>query len=95
MCGKGYNQHRSLKLKSIIPHTGIISHSVMGKSPAEMLFGRKLRIKMPCVGRIFYGDIETRDRDSEQKHQMVEGTNQRRSDHVTAVRDSTLVLNKR
>ena len=53
-------------------------HSITGKAPSEMLFGRKLRVKIPSLGQV-YDDIETRDKDSELKHQMVEAKNCRNS----------------
>ena len=66
-------------------------HSITGKAPSEMLFGRKLRVKIPSVGQV-YDDIETRDKDSELKHQMVEAKNCRRSDHEIVVGDLVLVM---
>lgn len=51
-------------------------HSITGKSPAEMLFGRKLRTKLPNIQCLFQ-DLETRDRDSELKNSMVSQKNEK------------------
>ena len=60
------------------------------KSPAEMLFGRKLRTKLPQI-RDVIDDLETRDRDSEQKHRMVERRNTKLRPHSLRVGDMVLV----
>ncbi|XP_067949654.1 uncharacterized protein [Watersipora subatra] len=67
-------------------------NSITGKSPSEMLFGRKLRVKVPQVQDIF-GELEERDRDAEVKNQMVVKRNQNKSGHDLEVGD--LVLLKR
>lgn len=67
-------------------------HSITGKSPAEMLFGRKLRVKVPQVQDVFE-DLETRDRDAQLKNQMVAKRNASKSAHDIGVGD--LVLLKR
>lgn len=67
-------------------------HSITGKSPSEMLFGRKLRVKVPQVQDIF-GESEERDRDAEMKNQMIVKRNQNKSVHDFEVGD--LVLLKR
>jgi hypothetical protein len=66
-------------------------HSITGKTPAEMLFGRKLRTKIPHV-RDIYDDIETRDRDAEQKQQRVEARNSGKRGHDIAVGSLVLLL---
>lgn len=38
-------------------------HSITGKSPSEMMFGRRIRSKLPTVPVIIHDDGETRDRD--------------------------------
>ena len=45
-------------------------HSITGKSPAEMLFGRKLRGKLPQLSSV-YDDIETRDLDHEKNTDLL------------------------
>lgn len=57
-----------------------------------MLFGRKLRVKVPQVRDIF-GDLEERDCDTEVKSQMIVKRNGSRSPHDFEVGD--LVLLKR
>lgn len=66
-------------------------HSITGKSPAEMLFGRKLRTKLPHITDVHNDDGESRDRDQELKHSMVEVKNRHRSFHKTVVGDRVLV----
>lgn len=52
-------------------------HSVTGMSPAEMLFGRKIRTCVPEINTYRREDSEIRDRDSEKK-----GKGKRYSDGV-------------
>ena len=55
-----------------------LEHSTTGKSPAELLFGRKVRTKLPefrIDGRV---DLEVRDRDAEQKGKYAIYADQRR-----------------
>ena len=42
-------------------------HSVTGISLAELMFGRKMRTKIPQISDFTSDDIEVRDRDSEEK----------------------------
>ena len=42
-------------------------HSTTGVSPAELMFKRKIRTKLPSIQDKSVDDLETRDRDSEQK----------------------------
>ena len=44
-----------------------ITHSTTGKSPAELLFNRKLRGKLPDLSDYNQADQEVRDRDAEKK----------------------------
>lgn len=43
------------------------SHSTTGKSPAELMFGRKIRSKLPQVESVNLNDGEVRDRDAVSK----------------------------
>ncbi|KAJ8369419.1 hypothetical protein SKAU_G00094470 [Synaphobranchus kaupii] len=43
-----------------------IDHATTGKSPAELLFNRKIRGKLPDISTA-HADLEVRDRDAEQK----------------------------
>jgi len=42
-------------------------HSTTGVSPAELLFGRKIRTKIPEIADYSIDDIAVRDQDSEKK----------------------------
>ena len=42
-------------------------HTVTGKSPAELIFGRQIKTKPPQIGRERINDEEFRDRDMVQK----------------------------
>ena len=42
-------------------------HSTTGVSPAELLFGRRIRTKLPQLQEVTVED-EVRDRDSKRKH---------------------------
>ena len=43
-------------------------HSVTGKTPAELFFGRQNRDKIPSFGKIYFkDDAEVRDQDKELK----------------------------
>ncbi|KAL1021685.1 hypothetical protein UPYG_G00016520 [Umbra pygmaea] len=44
-----------------------IEHATTGKSPAELLFNRKMRGKLPDIGESSTTALEVRDRDAEQK----------------------------
>ena len=84
--GKDYKHELN---KYIVSYRNV-AHSITGKSPAEMLFGRKLRVKIP-QSRDIFNDIEVRDRDSELKHTMVESRNQGLGSHTHKVGDLVLV----
>ena len=42
-------------------------HCVTGRSPSELLFGRKMRTKIPQLNDFHMDDFEVRDRDAERK----------------------------
>mgnify|MGYP001794878679 FL=1 len=67
--------YESLVMKWLFAHRNT-PHSITGKSPSEMLFGRKVRTKLPGIQSVF-DDIETRDRDTEVKHKMVAERNRK------------------
>ena len=46
---------------------GSIGHTTTGKSPAELLFNRKMRRKLPELHADCHLDLETWDRDKEVK----------------------------
>jgi hypothetical protein len=54
-----------------------VPHTVTGKSPAEIFFGRRVRTKLPELIHEFV-DHELRDRDSEEKGKRNQYANQKR-----------------
>uniref|UniRef100_A0AAV2MLX7 Gypsy retrotransposon integrase-like protein 1 n=1 Tax=Knipowitschia caucasica TaxID=637954 RepID=A0AAV2MLX7_KNICA len=70
-----------------------IEHSTTGRSPAELLFNRKLRGKLPDIStpRI---DIEARDTDAENKGKYAEYADQRRGAKPSPVQVGDEVLLK-
>lgn len=64
-----------LELKKYLISYRNTQDSITGKSPAEMLFGRKIRTKLPQIQDKHNEDLECRDHDSELKHSMVETRN--------------------
>lgn len=89
-----YSEGRSYKeeLRKFIVAYRNTPHTVTGKTPAELLFGRKPRVKIPQI-RDILDDSETRDRDTEYKHKMVETRNSKLTEKEIRVGD--LVLLKR
>ncbi|CAL9684591.1 unnamed protein product [Knipowitschia caucasica] len=70
-----------------------IEHSTTGRSPAELLFNRKLRGKLPDIStpRI---DIEARDTDAENKGKYAEYADQRRGAKPSPVQVGDEILLK-
>lgn len=76
-------------------------HATTGVSPAELLYGRKIRTKMPE----FEGDDEeersgttdqqARDQDSERKKRMAEAANKRAAESDVAEGDKVLLLKQK
>ncbi|KAL2079819.1 hypothetical protein ACEWY4_025563 [Coilia grayii] len=69
-----------------------IAHNTTGKSPAELLFNRKMRGKLPEITPKFM-DFELRDRDAEQKERYkLYADDRRNAEHSeVAVGDTVLV----
>ncbi|XP_015748661.1 PREDICTED: uncharacterized protein K02A2.6-like [Acropora digitifera] len=55
------------ELKRYVTRYQSIDHTTTGKSPAELLFNRKMRGKLPELHAHCHLDLETRDRDAEVK----------------------------
>ena len=55
------------EVRRYVTKCGSIGHTTTGKSPAELLFNRKMRRKLPELDADCYLDLETRDRDTEVK----------------------------
>ena len=70
-----------------------IEHSTTGRSPAELLFNRKLRGKLPDISTP-RNDIEARDTDAENKSKYAEYADQRRGAKPSSVRVGDEVLVK-
>ncbi|XP_062704190.1 uncharacterized protein K02A2.6-like [Aedes albopictus] len=54
------------------------NHSTTGRSPAEMMFGRRIRTKLPQLSNIRVDDEAARDRDAVQKEKGKEYSDSRR-----------------
>lgn len=72
-------------------------HAMTGKSPAELLFGRKLRTKLPDIGVEEKEDAELRSQDREKKEKMKEYADERRNARECniGIGDQVLVTNLR
>jgi hypothetical protein len=72
-------------------------HSTTGVSPAELLFGLKLRTKLPDINLDYLDDIEIRDRDSERKEKGKLYSDKRRNTTTNDLnsRDQVLVKQNR
>ena len=57
-----------------------IGHTTTGKSPAELLFNRKMRGKLPELHVDCHLDLESRDRDTEVKAYADKAANAKPSD---------------
>jgi len=55
------------ELRRYVTKYRCIDHATTGKSPAELLFNRKMRGKLPELHADYRSDLETRDRDAEVK----------------------------
>ena len=70
-----------------------IPHPSTGKSPSEMLYGRKIRTKMPAVAD-FVDDLGARDHDSEYKAKAKLYTDERRGASYSDIQVGDPVLMK-
>lgn len=71
------------------------NHSTTGRSPAEMLFGRKIRTKLPQLSNSRYDDEDVRDRDAMQKEKGKEYSDNKRRAKVRDLVVGDRVLLKR
>lgn len=69
-------------------------HSTTGVSPAELLFGRKLRTKLTDINLDSLEDIEIRDRDSERKEKGKSYSDKRRNATTNNLKSGDQVLVK-
>ena len=69
-----------------------IEHATTGKSPAELLFNRKMRNKLPDISTNPLLDMEVRDRDAEQKGKAKVYADARRGERYSAVSVGDKVL---
>ncbi|XP_053374880.1 uncharacterized protein K02A2.6-like [Mercenaria mercenaria] len=75
-------------------------HATTGVSPAELLYGRKIRTKVPCLqeyGKFDLSDQSVRDRDCEKKEKSKQYTDQKRNavENSISVGDLVLLRNKK
>lgn len=71
------------------------NHSTTGRSPAEMMFGRRIRTKLPQLSNIRVDDEAARDRDAVQKEKGKEYSDSRRGARVRELVVGDKVLLKR
>ena len=69
-------------------------HSTTGVSPAELLFRRKIRTRLPEIDYYDYDDLEMRDRDKESKQESKIYTDEKRRAQET-VKEGDKVLLRR
>ena len=71
-------------------------HSVTGKSPGEMLYGRLIRTKLPelTYHRFEHSDLEIRDHDSEEKGKGKEYADRKRLATYSDIQKGDKVLFK-
>ena len=67
-------------------------HSVTGVSPAEMLYGRKLRTKLPEIEQFNVDDISVRDQDNENIMKGKDYSDRKRNASENSVEKGDLVL---
>lgn len=70
-------------------------HPTTGRSPAELMFGRKIRTKLPQLTNFRVDDEDTRDRDSIQKEKGKEYSDAKRRATVKDIAVGDTVLLKR
>ena len=69
-------------------------HSTTGMSPAELLFRRKLRTRIPTIDEFSAEDQEVRDRDSEAKEKGKLYADEKRQARESDVKEGDTVLLK-
>lgn len=70
-------------------------HSVTGKSPAEMMFNRNIRDKLPAMPAIAMPDEEVMDRDREAKSKGMDYANEKRNAKPSDIKEGDGVIIKR
>ena len=72
-----------------------LPQTTTGKSPAEMMFNRQIKGKLPDLNIGYYrNDVEARDRDAEQKSKMKNYADQRRHAKGSRIEVGDMVLLK-
>ena len=69
-------------------------HSTTGVSPAELMFGRKLRTRLPGIEENTVEDLEVKDRDSGAKEKGKIYIEKRRQAKTSEIKEGDLVLLK-
>ena len=70
-------------------------HPTTGKSPSELMFGRRIRTKLPHMPQFRMDDEEVRDKDREQKEKGKEYTDAKRKARISEISVGDCVLMKR
>ncbi|XP_055614912.1 uncharacterized protein K02A2.6-like [Toxorhynchites rutilus septentrionalis] len=89
----GHNWRRELHQYLLTYHSAV--HPTTGKSPAELMFGRRLRTKLPCIPAAVSNDEEVRDYDRIQKEKGRVYTDCRRKARSSSIEIGDRVLAKR
>ncbi|XP_055522682.1 uncharacterized protein K02A2.6-like [Wyeomyia smithii] len=71
------------------------SHSTTSRSPAELMFGHKIRTKLPHLPKFCANDEETRDRDRIQKEKGKKNSDRKRRARESDLQVGDRVLTKR
>ena len=72
-----------------------LPQTTTGKSPAELMFNRHIKGKLPHLNIAYRrNDLETRDRDAEQKSKMKSYADQRRNAKISSIEVGDKVLLK-
>ena len=69
-------------------------HSTTGVSPAELLFRRKIRTRLPEIDYYDYDDLEMRDRDKESKQKSKIYTDEKRRAQETVTEGDKVLLRR-
>ena len=82
------------ELRKYVTAYRALPHTTTGKSPSELLFGRKVRTKIPQLFEVVQ-DFEVRDRDAEQKQKSKMYADRRRNAQISPVMVGDEVLVKK
>ncbi|XP_055589606.1 uncharacterized protein K02A2.6-like [Uranotaenia lowii] len=89
----GKNWRKELRQYLLTYHSAI--HPTTGKSPSELMFGRRLRTKLPCIPMEVCEDEEVRDQDRIQKEKGRLYADRSRKARLSSIDIGDFVLAKR